>query len=216
MTNVNPTSFSASNYGAAAAPARERTESMPAEHREVFKETPLVHKNVTYGLPCSNCKTYYGADLPACPICGNKQRVSPVEPLTEVVPAEQLPDPQQLEQERERFLKEFNSQVIASPLPPDLPAQSQNCNHVENHSSMPEPATICQGCYDRLQERVDVLEAAMHMDTKEAAQIVYDAVWSDPSDPTKTYQNAAQALLTELRRRSGVPQVFGPLQPPMN
>jgi hypothetical protein len=82
--------------------------------------------------------------------------------------------------------------------------------------SAPEPATICQGCYDRLQERADVLEAAMHIDIKEAAQIVYDAVWSDPSDPSKTYQNAAQALLTELRRRSGIPQVFGPLQPPMN
>src|SRR4029077_7171056 len=40
------------------------------------------------------------------------------------------------------------------------------------------------------------------LDLKEAAQIVYDAVWSDPSDPRKTYQNAAQALLTELCERS--------------
>jgi hypothetical protein len=91
-----------------------------------------------------------------------------------------------------------------------------NCTHVENHTGSPEPATICQGCYDRLQERVDVLEAAMHMDVTEAAQVVYDAVWSDPSDPSKTYQNAAQALLGELRRRSGIPQVFGSLQTPMN
>jgi hypothetical protein len=30
------------------------------------------------------------------------------------------------------------------------------------------------------------------------------AVWSDPSDPRKTYQNAAQALLTELCERSGI------------
>jgi len=42
------------------------------------------------------------------------------------------------------------------------------------------------------------------MDLKEATKIVYDAVWSDPSDPSKTYQNAAQALLTELRKRSGI------------
>ena len=48
------------------------------------------------------------------------------------------------------------------------------------------------------------VEAALHIDLKEAAQIVYDAVWSDPSDPSKTYQNAAQALLTELRKRSGI------------
>jgi hypothetical protein len=80
----------------------------------------------------------------------------------------------------------------------------------------PEPAAICQSCYERLQERVDVLEAAMHIDLQEAAQIIYDAVWADPSDPSKTYQNAAQALLAELRRRSGVTHVFGPLQPPVN
>ena len=203
-----------SSYGAAAAPARARTDT--SEHRQVFKQTPIAPKHTTYGLPCANCKTYYGSDLPACPICGGMHRVSPIAPLTEITPAEQLPDPQQIEAERERFLQEFNSQVIASPLPPELTAPAQHCTHIENHSSEPEPATICQGCYDRLQERVDVLEAAMHMDVKEAAQIVYDAVWSDPSDPSKTYQNAAQALLTELRRRSGIPQVFGPLQAPMN
>jgi hypothetical protein len=203
---------STSAYGAAAAPARERTET----ERNGFKNVPLAPKHATYGLPCANCKTYYGSDLPGCPICGHKQRVSAVAELTEVVPAEQLPDPQQLEAERDRFLNEFNSHVVASPLPPELPAPSQNCTYTENHSGQPEQATICQGCYDRLQERVDVLEAAMHMDAKEAAQIVYDAVWADPSDPNKTYQNAAQALLTELRRRSGIPQVFGPLQGPVN
>lgn len=215
MASLNNPNGSGSGYGAAAAPARERVESARNEH-DVFKPSPVAPKQVTYGLPCANCKTYYGADLATCPICGHKHRVGAVEPLTEVVPAEQLPDPQQLEAERERFLSEFNSQVIASPLPPELPAPSQNCTHIENHASEPEPATICQECYDRLQERVDVLEAAMHMDIKEAAQIVYDAVWSDPSDPTKTYQNAAMALLTELRRRSGVPQVFGPLHGPVN
>ena len=213
MNNQNNGSRGA--YGAAAAPAREKTGNAKPQH-SVFGESPLATKHVSYGLPCSNCKTYYGADLPACPICGNPQRVSAVEPVALIAPAEQLPDPEKLEQERERFLSEFNSQVVASPLPPDLPAPAQHCNHIENHASSPEPAIICQGCYDRLQERVDVLEAAMHMDIKEAAQIVYDAVWADPTDPSKTYQNAAQALLTELRRRSGVPQVFGPLQPPMN
>jgi len=48
------------------------------------------------------------------------------------------------------------------------------------------------------------MEAALHIDLKEAAQIVYEAVWSDPSDPSKTYQNAAKALLTELCERSGI------------
>ena len=52
------------------------------------------------------------------------------------------------------------------------------------------------------------MEAALHIDLKEAAQIVYEAVWSNPSDPSKTYQNAAQALLTELRERSGINMVL--------
>jgi hypothetical protein len=58
-----------------------------------------------------------------------------------------------------------------------------------------------------------VLEAVLHMELKEAAEVIYDAVWSDPSDPSKTYLNAASALLSELRKRSGITQVFGPLQP---
>jgi hypothetical protein len=57
------------------------------------------------------------------------------------------------------------------------------------------------------------MEAALHVDLKEAAQIVYDAVWADTSDSNKTYENAAQALLTELRRRAGISAVLGPLQP---
>jgi hypothetical protein len=214
MANLNPANGGNGNHGAAAAPARDRGIRIPAQPG-AFKD-PLGPKHTVYGLPCANCKTYYAADLPACPICGAMQRVSPVQALTEVVLAEQLPDPQQLEWERERFLQDLNAQVMASPLPPDLPAPAQNCSYIENHASAPEPATICQACYDRLQERVDILEAALHIDVKEAAQIVYQAVWADPSDPSKTYLNAALALLRELRRRSGTPQVFGPLQPPVN
>jgi hypothetical protein len=131
-------------------------------------------------------------------------------------PAEQLPDPVQLEQERERFLQEFSAQVVAAPMPPDTVTAAITCTRQENHISSPEPATVCQSCFDHLQERVDILEAAMHLEIREAAQIVYDAVWADPSDPTKTYQNAAQALLTELRRRSGIMPIFGQLQPPTN
>lgn len=53
----------------------------------------------------------------------------------------------------------------------------------------------------------------MHIDLKDAAQIVYDAVWADPSDPSKTYANAAGALLNELRKRAGVSSLLGPFQP---
>jgi hypothetical protein len=60
---------------------------------------------------------------------------------------------------------------------------------------------------------VDILEATLHLDLKEAAQIIYDAVWADPSDPSKTYQNAASALLSDLRKRAGMSTLLGPFQP---
>jgi len=171
-------------------------------------------KQTGYGMPCANCKTYYAADLKACPVCKTGERVSAnTVPLRSTVSAAELaPDPIALEEERERFLREFKAQVFASQLPINV-GGNQFCAHEENHSSGPAPAVVCQGCYDHLQERVDVLEAAMHMELKEATQIIYDAVWADSSDPTKTYENAAHALLAELRRRSGVTQVFGLMQP---
>lgn len=174
---------------------------------------PVAPRQVGYGMPCAHCKTYYAADLKACPVCKAVERVSPTVAVRSTIsPTEQCPDPVALEEERERFLRDFKAKVFASQLPTS-PNGNLRCAHEENHPGGSEPAAVCQGCYDHLQERVDVLEAALHMDLKEAAQIVYDAVWADPSDATKTYENAAHALLAELRRRSGVTQVFGLLQP---
>lgn len=169
-------------------------------------------RRVGYGLPCSKCKTYYAADLPECPVCKTKERVSPIAPQVPVVApsAEELPDPAMVEEEREKFLREFQSQVRVSEMEVN---SAHNCSLQENHHNGPKPATICQACYEQLQERVDLMEASLHIDLKEASQIVYDAVWADPSDPNKTYQNAAQALLLELRKRAGVKLVLGPLQP---
>ena len=62
-------------------------------------------------------------------------------------------------------------------------------------------------------QRVDLLEAALHMDLVEATRVIYEAVWADPSDPGKTYQNAAAAVLTELRKRAGIPAVLGSVRP---
>jgi hypothetical protein len=176
--------------------------------------TRLGPRRTGYGLPCSKCKTYYGADLNACPVCQTKERVSPLVSTlpTIVAPAEELPDSALLEEERERFLLEFNAKVQAAQLEGD-PGAGHDCNLQEHHNGSAAPAVVCQGCYDRIQERVDLMEAALHIDLKEASQIVYDAVWADPSDPNKTYQNAAQALLLDLRKRAGVKLVLGPLQP---
>jgi hypothetical protein len=222
---MNPTQ--STSQGAAVAAAKQ---PVPAPKTEIQRPDPMAAaaavasalqlapfeapKAVGYGLPCAKCKTYFAANLTACPVCKNTERVSATAVLVPAIPvsAEELPDPELLEQERERFLREFQTQVYASQLQINA-TTSQRCSKEENHRGSMEPATVCQGCYDHLQEHVDVLEAVLHMDVKDASQVIYDAVWADPSDPSKTYLNAAQALLGELRRRSGITQVFGPLQP---
>ena len=196
-----------------------RDTGMPARgtSTQTVRVSTAIHegtrkKPVGYGLPCSKCRTYYPADLTSCPICKSSERVS-VSSIKLSIPlasAEELPDPELLEQEREKFLREFKEQLAT------LEASGSafpRCVKEENHSGEFVSAAICQSCYEQLQERVDVLEAALRMDVKEAAQIVYDAVWADPSDPHKTYENAASALLAELRKRSGVPQTFSLLHP---
>ena len=167
-------------------------------------------RHVGYGLPCSNCGTYYMADQSVCPICKCGERISPttIPALAGLRNAQSLPDAvleedELEEEEREPFPKEFKSQLFSSRLQINT-ATSFRCSLEENHQGGHEPAEICRPCYDQLQERADLMEAALYIDLKEAAQIVYDAVWSDPSDPSKTYRNAAQALLTELCERSGI------------
>ena len=182
----------------------------------------LGPRRIGYGLPCVKCKTYYAADLSMCPVCKSEERVSPVVDVSgnclPSVPETALPAPDDaaLEEERERFLREFKSQVFASAVPIDPEIDSERslcCSVAGNHQGGFQPATVCQGCYARLQERVDQLEAALHMDLVEATRVVYEAVWADPSDPSKTYQNAAHAVLGELRKRAGISAVLGPHQP---
>jgi hypothetical protein len=181
----------------------------------VLPQSPEVGaKRVGYGLPCANCGTYYAADESACPICKSPERVSARAAVqsANAVPAESLPDLNQIDEERERFLKEYKAQMFAAHTQID-PAASFGCSLEDNHSDSYEPASVCKGCYERVQQRADQMEASLHIDLKEAAQIVHDAVWADPSDPSKTYQNAAQALLSELRRRAGIEMVLTTLQP---
>ena len=157
-------------------------------------------RHVGYGLPCAKCGTYYMADLSVCPICKCGERISPTTIRAPAGLQNAHPDATEPE-ERETLPKEFKSQLFSAHRQINA---SFRCRLEQNHQGGHEPAAICRPCYDHLQERVDLMEAALHMDLKEAAQIVYDAVWSDPSDPRKTYQNAAQALLSELCERSGI------------
>lgn len=169
-----------------------------------------------YGLPCSKCHLYYPADLDECPTCHHKERVSPVAPQFPVraaqAAAEPIPDSSVVEQEREEFLRQFKSRLLEAHADV-MNTPESTCKFTEHHPGEPGMADVCTGCYERIQERLDICEAALHIDLKESAQIIYDAVWADPSDPGKTYQNAASALLTELRRRAGITTVLGPFQP---
>jgi hypothetical protein len=178
----------------------------------------LGPRRIGYGLPCVKCKTYYAADLSMCPVCQSEERVSPVVDASgaaiPTVPESALPVPDDaaLEEERERFLREFKSQMQLDPAQTDS-EKPLTCSVKGNHQGEIEPAEVCESCYTRLQERVDLLEAALHLDLIEATRVVYEAVWADPSDPSKTYQNAARAVLTELRKRAGISVVLGPFQP---
>ncbi|HEX8818070.1 MAG TPA: hypothetical protein VF753_21455 [Terriglobales bacterium] len=213
MNGVQPSAAAATKQPVGVPPAVRPTQNSAAvaPTAQAAVEAPAP-KPVGYGLPCAKCRTYYAANLKACPICRSSERLSPtVRPVRSAVAVSEqnLPDPEALEQERERFLKEFQAKMLAShPAAPVAAAATAKCERGENHPNGPEPAAVCQGCYEQLQEKVDVLEAAMHIELKEATQIIYDAVWAEPTDPAKTYQNAAAALLAELRKRSGVTPTF--------
>ncbi len=180
----------------------------------VRNDAEAAHKSSGYGMPCANCRLYYPANVDTCPACNSRERVSPnvvaAIPKTQAS-AEPMPDTDVVEQEREAFLKEFKSQLFAAHA--EVASSPVACSLGAHHVQGDEAASICKACYDRLQERADVYEAALHIDLKDAAQIIYDAVWADPSDPGKTYTNAASALLSELRKRSGVSSLMGPFQP---
>ena len=170
------------------------------------KETKLTG----YGMPCATCRSYYPADMHTCPICQSKDRVSARAvaraAVAQTAPAAPLPQPHSedarlLAEERER-LRNLKSEIYASH-PPVAPATFR-CALDQNHTGSVEPAAVCHSCYSAALQQAERVEAALRMDPKEAARIVYDAVWADPSDPNKTYLNAANALLTELRNRAGI------------
>jgi len=166
-----------------------------------------------YGMPCTKCRAYYPADMQTCPICHAQERVSPTTGVQAVAAqsvAAQVPAPSDeaklLAEEREK-LRELKSQIYASHS--QVGPSTFRCAIDQNHDGEVEPAAVCHSCYSTARQQADRMEAALHMDVKEAAKIVYDAVWADPSDPNKTYLNAAHALLSELRHRAGIGLVLG-------
>jgi len=180
-------------------------------------------KAVGYGLPCARCHAYYPADMQACPICESTQRVAPTSPVSHVTAASSAVSAAssplaaasastQIDSERERMLRELKSQAFASHTQINT-AATFRCVLAHQHNGSTEPAAVCHNCYSSARQQADRLEAALHMDAKEAARIVYEAVWADTSDPRVTYSNAANALLNELRKRAGIGLILGAHQP---
>ncbi len=172
-----------------------------------------VSRSVGYGLPCARCRAYYPADIPACPICKSRERVSSNNTLSR--PSDQAgtePRPgAQLDDQREPYLQEVKAQAFASHT--ESSPATFRCVLEHQHKGSSEPAAVCHACYGNLRQLADRMEAALHMDPKEAAKIVYDAVWADPTEPHQTYHNAAAALLSELRKRAGAGLLLGSDRP---
>jgi hypothetical protein len=215
--NVTRPQTSASTSAASATAAQPvLTRTAPVRRVEPSSAAGATPRKPSgYGLPCSKCKLYYPADLESCPTCHHTQRVSAAAPATRGNVSQAAPNPipnsATVEQEREEFLRQFKTQMQQTHAEVTKAAKSM-CAQSGHQSGDPTHAEVCKGCYDRLQERLDVFEAALHLDLKEATQIIYDAVWADSSDPAKTYENAASALLTELRKRAGM-NTLVPFQP---
>ena len=131
------------------------------------------------------------------------RRCSPNVPET-ALPA---PDDAALEEERERFLREFKSQVL------QVPVESAEVESGKSLGLQPGRKSIRARLSRLTYVRTAICACSsasicwkrrLHMDLIEATRVVYEAVWADPSDPSKTYQNAASAILTELRKRAGI------------
>ena len=148
--------------------------------------------------------------MTCCPICHCTERVSPS--TSSVAIGTRPGTTAEIDDEREQYLKELKSQAFASHTQINA-ATTFRCVLEHQHNGTSEPAAVCHTCYSEAKQLADRLEAALHIDTKEAAKIVYDAVWADTSDPNRTYFNAADALLSEMRRRAGIGLLLGANQP---
>jgi hypothetical protein len=178
-------------------------------------------KRVGYGLPCARCSAYYAADLQSCPYCQCRERVSAA--------AQEIIRPAIALKEEIATPSELHHGEILPGIDEDEPLFATSAHReigeiytapvvrceVNQHADDAQPATVCRSCYDELRERMERLEAALSIETREAAQVIYEAVWADPSppDPTRTYQNAAQAILNELRRRAGLSLFMSTMRP---
>ncbi len=213
-------------------------DAIPTDSSKIRPQAHALKQNrpARFGLPCANCKAYYASDLSACPICKCAERVPAEEAEAESKKGLKKPSagvlqsalgyfihldstsgckpPMQLAlhcaEDGERFLLESRLLLCAHTDETDA-GHTSPCILDENHNAQSEYASICLSCYNRLCEKLARTETALLIDLREAAQIVYRAVWADPSpaDPSRTYRSAAHALLNELCQRAGIMRLPG-------
>lgn len=193
---------------------------------------PSKSHRVGYGLPCRNCTAYYAANVIGCPYCGSVERSPATGTNTLHPPVFKEKDPCDLQsniqdaRSRARLdappgnIPVSNEALGGTPRNPDgqlsvshslsanpiNPLQALPCSVEGNHINGNQPAAVCTSCYTEITERLQQIEAALCIDVRETAQLIYDAVWLDPSpsDSTRTYKNAAEAVLREIGRRANL------------
>jgi len=157
-----------------------------------------VRKSAGYGLPCAHCRTYYWADLKACPVCKCTERVAVIEAKKPAATSTGKPLPKSV-------VLDFKAPSASSQTSAVQPPPFSPCIREQHHQRGVTPAVICQDCYEHVQEHI--LESALNMDVKQVARIIYEAI-VDPSEPSKASQNVAHALVSELRKPSGATPSF--------
>jgi len=136
---------------AALKPTNDLRRATSAAHipSEKVAETPSS-KPAGYGLPCTKCKTYYLANLNACPVCKSSERVSPVALAPENRPVVELQaDAAVLDEERERFLREFKAKLYAAHMQINLRrnyAAPSLMNAAERTRDLPSARTVTTSC----------------------------------------------------------------------
>ncbi len=183
----------------------------------------LGPRRIGYGLPCVKCKTYYAADLSMCPVCKSEERVSPVVEFRQLAPWGSGNRAARARRCRARGrTRAFLARVQVSGL--RFPWLALDPSEIDSNEvwaaawqaiiradSKPPPYArpVMRAC----RSGWTCWRRPCTWTLIEATLVVYEAVWADPSDPSKTYQNAARAVLGELHKRAGISAVLGPHQP---
>src|ERR1700758_4352357 len=107
--------------------------------RNTPKPSPVDQKPAGYGLPCAKCKTYYLANLSACPICKSTERVSPVVVVPQRKRAEATQD-RPSDDMQQNILRDLKSQLSAESQTSPAKARCRFAGDEPTHKS----ATVCK------------------------------------------------------------------------